>query len=289
MPFHTTIPLDWGRKSEDEFSVNHEKNPINIVAEHWHDCFELICMLDGVRDFSVGETVFRLEAGDLLVVPPHVPHASPGGGPYDCLVFGYAESVIYTTDNSYSSLKYLLPFRLHQPAGNCLFRRGTAKLDDLRALILRGEEIFTGSSLTRSLDMRACILQVHAILYRLFLSRGSRSTDSDQTFRYMVEAQEYINAHLSETISPYDIADALHISHSHLCRLFAAVFGMPPGALVNQYRLGLAEQLLIEHPEMSITEIGLRAGFGDSSYFIRRFRALKGMSPGEFRARLRMK
>ena len=63
MPFHTTIPLNWGQKSGDEFSVHHEKYPINIIAEHWHDCFELICMLDGVRDFSVGETVFRLEAG----------------------------------------------------------------------------------------------------------------------------------------------------------------------------------------------------------------------------------
>lgn len=279
MPFQTTIPLDWGQKKQEEFSITRQNSRCTAdgtLAEHWHDCFEIILMLDGNRDFTAGERSFLLEKDDLLIIPPHLSHSSTGGI-YQSIVFGYAESVIYTPDNSFTGMKYLLPFR---DAETKLLQGNSSEIRRLRQLILRGMELFSGDSPVRTLEIQACILQMHAILWQIYLGNAQKT---EKAFRYLSEAQEYIEAHLTEDISPYEIADALHISHSHLCRIIRTALHMTPAALINQYRLCLAERLLTDRPDMSISDVAACAGFGDESYFIRCFKTDKGVTPGNFR------
>lgn len=279
MPFQTTFPLDWGMKKQDDFSVSRQKSTVvsdGILRPHWQDCFELLYMLDGSRDMTVENENFILQTGDILVVPPHLTHFS-SGGLYEHIVFGYAESVIYTPDNSYAGLKYLIPFH-GAPAK--LLSGNQEVLDTLRELILQGMALYKGDSPVRMLEIHACILKIHAILWQIY--SGSTQT-AEKNIQYLSEAQEYIEAHLTEDISPYDIAEALHLSHSHLCRIIKSALHITPAALINRYRLCLAEKLLTNPDELSVTEVALRSGFRDCSYFIRCFRLEKGMTPGEFR------
>ena len=270
-------PLDW--KKQDEFSITRQRSAQThdgYLIPHWYSCFEILYLLEGCRDFFAGEEIFTITAGDILVIPPHLSHGS-SGGVYDSIVFGYAESVIYTPYNSCTGLKYVLPFR---GAGAQLLRGETGSLHRLRELLVRGRELYAGDSPGRMLEIRACILQVHGILWQLYLDSARNDAGN---IRYLSEAQEFIEAHLTEDISPYDIADALHISHSHLCRIIKSALHVTPATLINRFRLCLAESLLTELPELSVTEVALRSGFRDSSYFIRVFHADKGMTPGQFR------
>ena len=76
-------------------------------------------------------------------------------------------------------------------------------------------------------------------------------------------------------------------SHSHLCRIIKKALHITPAALINQYRLHLAERLLTTQPSLSVTEIAFRGGFEDTSYFIRLFRKEKGITPGKLRTSLK--
>ncbi|MES2742201.1 MAG: AraC family transcriptional regulator, partial [Pseudomonadota bacterium] len=46
-------------------------------------------------------------------------------------------------------------------------------------------------------------------------------------------AQEYIEAHLDQTISLASLADVSGLSLFHFCRVFEAALGMPPGAYIR--------------------------------------------------------
>ncbi|MBQ8402551.1 MAG: helix-turn-helix transcriptional regulator [Clostridia bacterium] len=279
MPFQTTIPLRWNTRKDDEFSIHRQDTDTpqdSVFEDHWHDCFEILYILDGNREFTVENVSYQLKTGDVLVIPPHLSHSS-AGGLCSVIVFGYAESVIYTPDNSFTGLQYVMLFR-HASAR--LLQGDSENLCRLRSLLLQGYELYKGTSPVRRLEMHACILQVHGIIWQMYLDNGS---NPDVQSRYLIEAQEYIEAHLQEDISPYEIAAALHISHSHFCRILRASLNTTPAALINRYRLCLAEKLLTGHPELRITDIAFQCGFHDISYFIRYFRKENGITPMQFR------
>lgn len=275
MPFQTTFPLDWGKKDQDEFSVTRQSSAqydAGQLKDHWHDCFEILYITEGSRRFTAGDQSFSLKAGDILVLPPHLPHSSDGGV-YRCIVFGYAESVIHTPHNSYSGIRYLLPFR---GASALLCRSDVA----LARLLTHGTELFFSDAPTRSLEMRACIFQIHAILWQHYCKIQYAT---EKSYGYLGQIQDYIEANLTQSLSPYRIAEALHISHSHLCRIVKAAYRITPAALINRYRLSLSEKLLLQFPDMPISEVSAQAGFDDNSYYIRLFKKENGITPGQFR------
>jgi len=280
MAFRTTFPLNWGQKEQEEFSVTLQRSAqytSGRLVPHWHDCFELLYITEGSRSFTAGGQSFLLDAGDILILPPHITHSSDGGI-YESIVFGYAESVIHTPGNSCIGIQFLLPFRDAPPV--CI-RSAEPEAAELQFLLKRSAQLATAASPTRALEMRACILQVHAVLWRHYLKTSS---GTEKASEYLGQLQTYIEDHLAQDISPYDIAQALHISHSHLCRIVKQAYRLTPTELVNRSRLSLAEELLLYMPTLSVAEIASRIGFSDGSYFIRLFKKENGITPKQFRS-----
>lgn len=68
----------------------------------------------------------------------------------------------------------------------------------------------------------------------------------------------------------------------HLCAGFRARHGCSPGTFVRRLRLAHAQRQLAG-TDLSITEIGLNAGFSDHSHLCRSFRKAFGLSPSLYR------
>jgi AraC-like DNA-binding protein/mannose-6-phosphate isomerase-like protein (cupin superfamily) len=87
-----------------------------------------------------------------------------------------------------------------------------------------------------------------------------------------------------EQVCPESVASAHHISKRYLHLLFAAE-GTTFSRELLQIRLERAERLLRDgrFKAMSVSEIGWRCGFVDSSHFARRFQRQFGRSPSEYR------
>lgn len=92
----------------------------------------------------------------------------------------------------------------------------------------------------------------------------------------------FLHSHYQEPLGVREIATAAHLSPSHLSALFKEQLGTTAMQHLEQLRLERAEALLRFSPH-SITEIALSAGFTDSNYFARRFKAMRGLTPREFR------
>ena len=93
---------------------------------------------------------------------------------------------------------------------------------------------------------------------------------------------DYILQHLSESISLEALADTFHISPNYLSRLFREQVGVNYTEYVNNARLELAAELLINSGK-TIERIAGEAGFNSSVYFIKRFKGKYGMTPKTYR------
>jgi AraC family transcriptional regulator, L-rhamnose operon transcriptional activator RhaR len=81
-----------------------------------------------------------------------------------------------------------------------------------------------------------------------------------------------------------ELADQLHLSQSHLVRLFKSSTGMPPMAYLARRRVQTAAALLL-HTDQPVTQVGRAVGWPDQNYFARRFKAHFGLSASTYRRR----
>lgn len=93
---------------------------------------------------------------------------------------------------------------------------------------------------------------------------------------------DYIEANLAVDFSLEELAAVSGLSRYHFSRRFKATVGMPPHRYVTQRKIERARRLLAE-TRFPITHIASAAGFTSAANFIRTFRELQGMTPGDYR------
>lgn len=104
--------------------------------------------------------------------------------------------------------------------------------------------------------------------------------------RRLKRVLDLIDLRFAETLSLGELAAEACLSEFHFSRLFSAATGLSPYRYVMRRRVQAAEQLLAETQATQL-EIALETGFGSQTNFIRVFRKLIGLTPGQFRAQRR--
>ena len=100
---------------------------------------------------------------------------------------------------------------------------------------------------------------------------------------FLVErAMEYIMQNLHKPISLVDAADCLHIHPSYLSKIFKGVTEKSFTEYVSNAKMKEAKRLL-QTTTMRVYEISELLSYHDPGYFIKLFKKVYGVSPGEFR------
>ena len=115
---------------------------------------------------------------------------------------------------------------------------------------------------------------------------SEKSGDSPQERIQMV--QQYIEAHIQETITVSDIASHVFINAQYLMRIFKKETGMSITEYITARRISLAGRLLRDS-DYTVNFISDCVGFESCSYFIRVFKKQTGFSPGEYRVQFSKK
>jgi AraC family transcriptional regulator len=97
--------------------------------------------------------------------------------------------------------------------------------------------------------------------------------------------EDYVHAHLAESISVEALAELVELSPFHFSRVFKHATGMSPLQFVTRERIVRAQQLVRE-TSRSLIEIALEVGYTSPSHFAQVFRRVVGVAPTEFRAGL---
>lgn len=238
---------------------------------HYHDCFHLFYVKEGVAVFIVDGRQIFCGRGDALIVPPgakHALHKEKTDGP-------------------------LIVEVLFDVYDNCLFenlvKRGikvhldniSAELIDRTALIgfsRKAEYKRYAQYLLCALLAQICIIPKE--LDPLFLNNQFIDTDgfSDVTKRIII----YIDKNYKLHINLDDIAKELGYSKSYLCTVFKKDCNVTVSHYLNLVRIyHVAEYLSFS--EQDISYICQQCGFGSVSHFNRMFKNYLGVSPSTYK------
>lgn len=102
-------------------------------------------------------------------------------------------------------------------------------------------------------------------------------------FEYLLYDQKYF---LKPNINLTEVAHALSIPPHHLTQLLSRAYGMGLLELVNRMRVEYAGKMIRDNPKMVLAEVAFNAGFSSEATFFRNFKAVKNMTPGQFKEKL---
>ncbi|MBX3725632.1 MAG: helix-turn-helix domain-containing protein [Xanthomonadales bacterium] len=106
--------------------------------------------------------------------------------------------------------------------------------------------------------------------------------DDDPAAVFAQRAAAAVEARLARSITPAELAAALHVSLRTLQRRLAEAPACTPSELIDSVKMRHARKML-EEGELTVREIAERVGFGDPGHFSRRFRAHWGLPPSSLR------
>jgi hypothetical protein len=78
-------------------------------------------------------------------------------------------------------------------------------------------------------------------------------------------------------------------SHSTFIKSFRKVYGVTPKQLMTMKQIDMSIQTISKYPEQPLVEIAMDSGFYDQAHFIKTFKKITGILPGEYRKKVREK
>lgn len=268
----------------------HQNASWKMEKFHFHDTYEiLLCLTDG-GEFFVGESTYPIQRGSLLVFNSMDLHRSAGASgaaqhSYDRYVAHFIPE--YAAELSTPQTDLLRCFE--HPVG-CY--AGAARLSEEQTQRLVGlfqqarqarqaPQQGYGSDLRRQIAFTELLLYVNS-LYQRPGTQGAGQTDS---FHKVQPILTYVQQNYQNRITLDSIAQQFYMSKYYLCHLFKDLTGFGLNEYIINLRILKARELLRQ--DLSVQQVGEIVGFSNNSHFIRTFKAMVGISPGQYSHRYR--
>lgn len=131
-----------------------------------------------------------------------------------------------------------------------------------------------------------------AKMFQIDIGRSSQSPfaifagQKNHGDQVVIKAQEYIEKHISERISPEMLAKELASSRRNFDRRFIKATGDTLMEYIQRARMELAKKAL-EETDLHISDIMLACGYNDEKAFREAFRKIVGLLPLDYKAKYR--
>ncbi|MBQ9614374.1 MAG: helix-turn-helix domain-containing protein [Lachnospiraceae bacterium] len=146
--------------------------------------------------------------------------------------------------------------------------------------------LISDSVITQLLQARS--LHELAPVFQDFMLDYTREVEKVSAFPYAddicCEISRYVITHIYDRLSTSVIADGVHLTPSYISKRFREVTGETITDYIAEQKIREAAYLL-DSGQYSPGEISTLLQFSSQSYFIKVFRAQKGMTPQEYRKR----
>lgn len=249
-----------------------------------HEDIEIKYFVGGTTTLLIGSNSIVAHAGDIVVINPYeihctVDYSGDDINCYHCIIV--SPDFFFGMGSGAPDLRYLLLvqgihfqtlFRNNKRLSEileCVIEESAAKRDGYRYVI------------------RGLMMEFFALLLRDGVQPDAVSVPHKNAIRYynvldpvLCKIRNDYASHLTVD----ELAALCGVSKYHFCRIFKYVTGMSTMQYITEYRLKIAEAMLI-NSDKSVSEVALQCGFEDESYFCRCYKKHFKHSPGKYRQR----
>lgn len=241
---------------------------------HFHDCMELIGVCTAQMEVFFRGKWHTLYENEVLCLPPDALHCTRSVQEENRRVVVGIPATFFSAHDTCSAP---IVWR-EEESGGFILRDEVGKECLSRMLALRATE----HTLSALLLCRARLYEICSLICAKASANGWLE---DECAHPLARAILRI-IDRADAPSPYDAARQLGISYGYLNRIVRESFHSTYKELYHRRRLETAKKMLLMS-DLSITEIAMESGFGDTSYFIKIFRRISGETPLAYRKRLR--
>lgn len=254
------------------------------VSCHWQDDMEILYVYNGIVEVWTTERTVQLAKDEIAFISPRQMHGIKGltsDASYDAYVFPLQHLTFEKKEEDESAflqplIDGLLMFPLClDPCSDLYYKINLV----VRKLLSVNREKRAGFQLLT----KAYLLELIAAAGEAQVLLPCRTSPQDDTCRRILA---YIDTHYSEKITIQTIAAEVGLSHAYFSAFFSEHFRRGFSEYLLKYRLEQA-QLLLDSVSVTITDIAYRTGFSSVSYFIDRFKLMKGCTPYQYRKKRR--
>lgn len=232
-----------------------------VWESHFHKSYEIVLVVQGLLECSVGEQTVMLGAGELALCLPYQPHSYRPGK--DCRYWVCVFSEEY--------VRFFAKQMKGKTGSECRFVCSDTVLQYIQGTLMQEAEL-------SEYMIKSCLYALCAEYLRCVPVVESNQ-DKTQHLHTIIS---FIEEHYTENITLSNIAELLGYDYHYVSRYFHSVFHMTFRELLNVYRLERAVQLMDE-TDQKLVEIAYACGFQSLRTFNRCFHAHFGISPSRFR------
>lgn len=123
-----------------------------------------------------------------------------------------------------------------------------------------------------------------ADLIQKYLDQVVENFDEEaNSSNYVVyQVKQYIDQHYQEELKLNQLADQVFLSSNYLSNIFTKYTGCSLNKYIKQVRLKKAKEML-RSTNMKIADVGKAVGYANTSYFIKKFQEMYGITPEKYR------
>lgn len=261
--------------------------PHNFDHSHYHNDYELIFSLENSGRRYLGDSIEEFKGKDLILVGPNLPH------------YWETESISFknrSKEPKALSIKFEKDFlgkeffNLPEMSNvkNLLqnsSRGVSVKTDLAKQLEERLLSITQKQGWSQIIELIDVLCIISESDYNLLSSEHFfKSFDQSASKDKITIIQQFLIQNYNKNIQLSDLADYSHMNKSALCRFYKNATNKTISESLNEVRIGIACKELLD-TNLSVAEIGYKCGYENISYFNRRFRKVKNISPTDYRSK----
>lgn len=252
---------------------------------HFHKEIEFIYVAAGRIDIWINNKKYTIGSEKFIMIHPNESHRIICTSDV-CYYFGvrFDPAILYTTKQTVAELKCLIPFCISPGNRQRIFDRSElSRYCDIRNMLESIVNECEKKPLGFTFLVRNRITAIFVAIIRAWQSQSTKddSNISNELAATMQYAQNYIINNCTD-VNEAELAKKCNMSYSYFSRSFKKLMGMSFSEYVNNVRINEAQRMLVSN-NYSISEVAQNLGFSSSSHFIRTFKALKGVTPNQFR------
>lgn len=244
---------------------------------HYHPEYELTYILSSHGARYVGNSIENFEKDDLVLLGPNLPHCWKNIGnqqkPASAIVVQWKEE--FLGKELFQAQEFQA---IHQ-----LLELSNKGVKFKRSVALKVKEKFHELLDLPPFEKLILFLQIlHEMTktekYHVLCKQGFSRTLNHLQNERINTVYRFIKDNYHEKITLADVSSKINMSEEYFSRFFSQIMKKPFFVFLNEYRITMACELLIE-TDMQVAEVCYSTGYDTIPFFYRQFKKFKGSTP----------
>lgn len=254
------------------------------VSIHWHNEAEIIAVKKGTGIVNVNFSSYKVNEGEYVFILPGQLHSisqfENSKMEYENIIF---EKNFVANSNDITS-HIILSILSGEYDTNTIIDQSVSYYKEFDNIIKYIDNLCSKKSAGYQVAVKGKIFE----LFYLLISnhKKTESTRNNTEYEKIKKIFDYICENYAEKISVKNAADICCYSSSYFMKFFKQTTGMGFIEYLNSYRLETAAQMLSASND-NILDIAEKTGFENLSYFNRSFKKKFGLTPGQYRKKIK--